>query len=345
MRTSSTQTWPMHELALRAISVDFDLQSRERISTEYQREFSEAMRRGAVFPPVIVFFDGMFYWLADGFHRFAAAGKAFRDSIMAEVRSGTRRDAIVFSAGANQKFSIPRTPADIKKAIWLLLADPEWFTKNDSSISRHVGCTFPTVRKYRVEYCAVHRLALPSTLTRDDGLSFTCNYSGSGELQLRHHRAGGKQRYATSVNGRRIMLGSDQAVAAAKLEALRSNVQTSRSNITAAAVTVFLSARGIPASVCPSLLRSVKEDGHMSGNAFWIAATDNHGKSVKANFAEFVGRVILGRQFADPSARAVLICYREDISTELADLAEVIGVDLLTPQQLADSILNRKDGP
>ncbi len=83
----------------------------------------------------------------------------------------------------------------------------------------------------------------------------------------------------------------------------------------------------------------------MSGNAFWIAATDNHGKSVKANFAEFVGRVILGRQFADPSARAVLICYREDISTELADLAEVIGVDLLTPQQLADSILNRKDGP
>ena len=58
---------------------------------------------GLRFPPVILFTDGAdFYWLGDGFHRVFAARKAGLTEITAEVRPGTRRDALLFGIGANR---------------------------------------------------------------------------------------------------------------------------------------------------------------------------------------------------------------------------------------------------
>ena len=134
----------IHLLALNQIIVDPVLQSRVTTSLEYQRKFSEAMLRGDEFPPVTVFNDGQKYWLADGFHRYGArlalakANPRF-DFIRAIVLAGGRREASIFSAGANQKFSIPRTPDDLKKSINMLLDDPEWRSKPLQHIAEHVG--------------------------------------------------------------------------------------------------------------------------------------------------------------------------------------------------------------
>ena len=51
------------------------------------------MAEGAEFPPVVLFFDGAYYWLADGFHRFFAAKKCGAHDVVADVRQGARRDA------------------------------------------------------------------------------------------------------------------------------------------------------------------------------------------------------------------------------------------------------------
>jgi uncharacterized protein (DUF1015 family) len=38
-------------------------------------DYADDMLAGAVFPPVIIYFDGTDYWLADGYHRVEAARK------------------------------------------------------------------------------------------------------------------------------------------------------------------------------------------------------------------------------------------------------------------------------
>jgi ParB-like chromosome segregation protein Spo0J len=82
------------------------------------------MRDGAQFPPLVVLHDGEAYWLAEGFHRFNAAREAELETIACEVRSGSLRDAILHSAGANATHGLRRTNADKRRAVSILLEDP-----------------------------------------------------------------------------------------------------------------------------------------------------------------------------------------------------------------------------
>ena len=62
----------MHEkdLELEKIDIYGGTQARVATNDEAVSSYSESMMEGAEFPPVIVYFDGAKYWLADGFHRF-----------------------------------------------------------------------------------------------------------------------------------------------------------------------------------------------------------------------------------------------------------------------------------
>jgi hypothetical protein len=51
------------------------------------------------FPPVVVYRDGETNWLADGHHRVDAARRAGRTEILAGVRSGGQRDALLSRSG------------------------------------------------------------------------------------------------------------------------------------------------------------------------------------------------------------------------------------------------------
>jgi hypothetical protein len=149
-------------LGLKQIKVDHGIQSRVAMNMEVAREFSQAMVRGDEFPPIDVFFDGDAYLLADGFHRYEAARHVGKTTIRCQVHPGDRRDALIFSAGANKQFSVKRTPDDIRKAICMLLEDEEWFNRNDSQVAHHVGCSGQTVWRVRSEFCREAKVDPPA---------------------------------------------------------------------------------------------------------------------------------------------------------------------------------------
>jgi hypothetical protein len=123
----------------------------ESIRVETVNEYAEEMLEGTKFPPVIVFHDGADYWLADGFHRVAAATKINLESIDADVRNGTMRDAILYGAGANASHGLRRTHADKRRAVERLLSDPEWARWSDRKVAEAAKVDHKTVAKIRRE--------------------------------------------------------------------------------------------------------------------------------------------------------------------------------------------------
>lgn len=81
-------------LEVAKIKLDGGTQTRVGITEEIVASYAERMEEGDKFPPVVVYFDGTYYYLADGFHRVLAAQRLrFRD-IEAAIHKGTRLDAL-----------------------------------------------------------------------------------------------------------------------------------------------------------------------------------------------------------------------------------------------------------
>jgi len=139
----------MTTLPLTSIRQDGGTQPRAILNGNWIEEYAHDMLAGAVFPPVIVFHDGTDYWLADGFHRIAAAEAAGATAIEADVRQGTVRDAILFSVSANAAHGQRRTNEDKRRSVHRLLDDPEWVGWSDSEIARRCGVSDKTVAALR----------------------------------------------------------------------------------------------------------------------------------------------------------------------------------------------------
>lgn len=122
-----------------ALVMDGRLQSRTEISEETVADYAEALKGGAEFPPVLVYFDGVNYYLTDGYHRAHAHKRADKVSILCDVVQGTLRDAILHSTGVNAKHGMRRTYADKRKAVMTLLDDFEWSQWSSSEIARRCG--------------------------------------------------------------------------------------------------------------------------------------------------------------------------------------------------------------
>lgn len=138
------------KLGLQSIRLDGGTQSRASLDERVIDEYSEAMREGAAFPPVVVFHDGSDYWLADGFHRVRAAERAGLGELDADVRQGGRRDAVLFSVGANASHGLRRTNEDKRRAVRVLLEDAEWSTWSDREIARRAGVSDRFVSSLRL---------------------------------------------------------------------------------------------------------------------------------------------------------------------------------------------------
>jgi hypothetical protein len=126
-------------LELAGLKLDRDCQPRVLISEALVREYAQDMQNGSVFPHIIVFFDGADHWLADGFHRFHAARSLKLTHFPAEIHTGTRREAILHSVGANATFGARRSNEDKRRAVQTLLGDPEWSKWADRAIARQCG--------------------------------------------------------------------------------------------------------------------------------------------------------------------------------------------------------------
>src|SRR5207248_3874630 len=118
-------------LALDRINPD-SLQPRTALKEALVRKYAAEMKKGVQFDPIVVFHDSESgtYWLSDGFHRVEASKRVGRTEIRAQVRAGTRQEALRHAVGVDAKHGRQLTSADKRRAIMLLLEFPEfqsWF--------------------------------------------------------------------------------------------------------------------------------------------------------------------------------------------------------------------------
>ena len=111
----------------------------DEISEETVSEYAQALEDGDKFPDVLAYFDGINYYLTDGYHRAHAHKRIGRASISCEVVNGTFRDAQLRAASVNAKHGMRRTYADKRKAVMTLLDDIEWCDWSNSEIARRCG--------------------------------------------------------------------------------------------------------------------------------------------------------------------------------------------------------------
>lgn len=139
----------MKTMNLAALILDERLQSRTEINQDAVDDYAHAMESGDAFPPLTVFFDGVHYYLADGYHRYHAAKKAGKVSFQCDVHNGTFREAQLYATGVNAKHGMRRTYADKRKAVMTLLEDFEWSQWNNSEIARRAGVSSTFVANLR----------------------------------------------------------------------------------------------------------------------------------------------------------------------------------------------------
>jgi hypothetical protein len=130
------------------LRLDGGTQPRIELNPEVIAEYAELLCNDIKFPPITAYFDGVSYWLADGFHRYWAAYEA-KVELEINVINGTQRDAILHSVGANATHGLRRSNQDKRKAVTTLLQDNEWSQWSDRAIARQCQVTQPFVSKLR----------------------------------------------------------------------------------------------------------------------------------------------------------------------------------------------------
>jgi FtsZ-binding cell division protein ZapB len=133
------------------IRIDKGTQSRVSISQETVDDYARQMEDGAKFPPVILFHDGVEYYLADGFHRYFANRKLKKTSIAVDILTGTLREAILYSLKANKAHGLRPSNEDKRSSVIKMLKDHEWKLWADREIARHCGVSHVFVAKMRKE--------------------------------------------------------------------------------------------------------------------------------------------------------------------------------------------------
>jgi hypothetical protein len=136
-------------IPLDQVIADDSVQSRAQLDMITVAEYAEVLRTGESLPAIKVVSDGTTNWVRDGFHRVAAHQSAGRDEINCEVSIGTKRDAILASAGSNKDHGLRRTNADKRRSVEMVLRDDEGRQWSDRRIAEHVGVDGKTVATMR----------------------------------------------------------------------------------------------------------------------------------------------------------------------------------------------------
>ena len=112
------------KLKLDKLVIDKGTQTRDEIDQKTVTEYAEALLNKETFPPVVVFHDGINYYLADGFHRYFA-----------------------------HKHGLKRSVKDKRKAVLIAFDDVEWGSLTNREIAKlcRVSHTFVNSIKDELE--------------------------------------------------------------------------------------------------------------------------------------------------------------------------------------------------
>jgi hypothetical protein len=136
------------EIEIGDITLDSDVQARMALSQETVEEYADVVD---ALPEIAVFHDGTTYWLADGWHRVEAHKLAGRKVIQSRVHEGGKREATLFAISANTMHGLRPTRADKRRAVEMLLADPEWSSWSNRAIAKKAGVSEGMVRIMRAD--------------------------------------------------------------------------------------------------------------------------------------------------------------------------------------------------
>lgn len=164
---------------------DGGTQSRAAMDENTIADYVEVVKAGTGqdFPAIELFFDGTDYWLADGFHRVEAHSRAGNDKIWANVRQGTRRDAVLASVGANANHGLRRTNEDKKRAAMTLLTDDEWSKWSDRQIAKQLGISPQSVNNYRKEIPSSQNGQITERTVTRGGTTYTMKVENIGSSE------------------------------------------------------------------------------------------------------------------------------------------------------------------
>ena len=120
--------------------------------------------------------------------------QAGSEEMPADIRQGTRRDAILFSVGANESHGLRRTNEDKRRAIFTLLQDEEWAAKGFRWIAEKCAVSDFMVRQ--------HASAIKSQIERPDektvtraGTTYTQNTANIGKPPVVRVRWDGRRSF------------------------------------------------------------------------------------------------------------------------------------------------------
>ena len=167
-------------LRLEQIRTDGGTQPRAQMDWTVVADYAADMGNGATFPPVVVFYDGSDYGLADGFHRVEAAKSLGLIEIAADVRPGTLEDAKWYSYSANKLHGLRRSNEDKKRAVEAALAHPYASRHSGEEIARHCGVSPMTISRYRHVISNNVRDDEQRTVTRN-GTTYTMDTANIGQ--------------------------------------------------------------------------------------------------------------------------------------------------------------------
>lgn len=124
----TTTVTKIYSKELKLELIDTSIQTRYRLDKATVKDYEEAMRSGAVFPPLVVFSEknSQRYVLADGHHRLAAAELLGKKALPCTINRGTKQDALHFALGANSDHGLRRSNADKRKCVLMAMNCPAY---------------------------------------------------------------------------------------------------------------------------------------------------------------------------------------------------------------------------
>jgi hypothetical protein len=169
-------------LPIAAITIDQRLQSRLALTEATIADYATLLRMGVILPPVSVFLirDTEQYVLVDGFHRLLAAKRVGSLGVTATVTPGTRDDAVRAAATANVAHGLPRTPADKRKAIRLLLENQTFAGLSNRALAEMICVDHKTVAAVRERLETRGLIASQAIRTSSDGKKRSVKPAGAG---------------------------------------------------------------------------------------------------------------------------------------------------------------------
>ena len=148
-------------LPVMQIHIDDAIQPRTGLSEivvhEYATLYAESEDTEPL-PPLDVFQIERRYYVADGFHRLAAAKEAKRKEVVCHVYTGTQPEAMRHAAFANLRRGLAYSQHDRQRILERLLQDPEASQRSNRDLAQVLGLSHVTVGRAR------QRLATIATL-------------------------------------------------------------------------------------------------------------------------------------------------------------------------------------